>query len=81
MRDGALMEAALCWLCRSMTPLSATRPMGLMHWQPDPVASLCWAQVGSSPGTLRACDALAKTDIGLCGRHYMELFGREPSPA
>ncbi|MGH8909284.1 MAG: hypothetical protein ACRD0K_23025 [Egibacteraceae bacterium] len=59
-----------------MTPLSATRPMGYMHWQPEPVAVLCWAQVGSPLTSIRSCDLLAQTDIGLCARHYHEVFGR-----
>jgi hypothetical protein len=63
-----------------MTPLSATRPMGYMHWQPEPVPTLCWAQVGSPLTSIRACDVLANTDIGLCDRHYFELFGRRPAP-
>jgi hypothetical protein len=53
--------------------------MGFMHWQPEPVATLCWAQTGSLAMGVRSCDARASTDIGLCATHYRELFGHAPN--
>jgi hypothetical protein len=51
--------------------------MSVMVWKPDPAtANRCWADRFTPMGHSNDCGMPAATDIGLCQRHYQEIFGQ-----